>query len=218
MPKLKDGVIRANQEAIEEAALKLFVRQGYFGTSVRDIAKRAGVSLGNIYNYYPSKESIYVSLVKRYSERMLQLQGGVKPLLGKFDPENLKVLASAVRGIVYSHPDYWRLMYIDVTEFGNRHFAHSFRRLSRNLQSLAGGYDNAEVRAGIDPALAYASIYLQFFTYFLIEKLFGGKQHLGRAEDDAIDQIIQIFTQGAAVPVKGKKARAAGGTDSHDEG
>ena len=218
MPKLKDGVIRANQEAIEEAALKLFVRQGYFGTSVRDIAKRAGVSLGNIYNYYPNKESIYVSLVKRYSERMLQLQGGVKPLLGKFDPENLKVLASAVRGIVYSHPDYWRLMYIDVTEFGNRHFAHSFRRLSRNLQSLAGGYDHAEVRAGIDPALAYASIYLQFFTYFLIEKLFGGKQHLGRAEDDAIDQIIQIFTQGAAVPVKGKKARAAGGTDSHDEG
>jgi AcrR family transcriptional regulator len=218
MPKLKDGVIRANQLAIEEAALKLFVRQGYFGTSVRDIAKRAGVSLGNIYNYYPNKESIYVSLVKRYSERMLQLQGGVKPLLGKFDPENLKVLASAVRGIVYSHPDYWRLMYIDVTEFGNRHFAHSFRRLSRNLQSLAGGYDNAEVRAGIDPALAYASIYLQFFTYFLIEKLFGGKQHLGRAEDDAIDQIIQIFTQGAAVPVKGKKARAAGGTDSHDEG
>jgi AcrR family transcriptional regulator len=218
MPKLKDGVIRANQEAIEEAALKLFVRQGYFGTSVRDIAKRAGVSLGNIYNYYPSKESIYVSLVKRYSERMLQLQGGVKPLLGKFDPENLKVLASAVRGIVYSHPDYWRLMYIDVTEFGNRHFAHSFRRLSRNLQSLAGGYDNAEVRAGIDPALAYASIYLQFFTYFLIEKLFGGKQHLGRAEDDAIDQIIQIFTQGAALSVKGKKARAAGGTDSHDEG
>ena len=218
MPKLKDGVIRANQLAIEEAALKLFVRQGYFGTSVRDIAKRAGVSLGNIYNYYPNKESIYVSLVKRYSERMLQLQGGVKPLLGKFDPENLKVLASAVRGIVYSHPDYWRLMYIDVTEFGNRHFAHSFRRLSRNLQSLAGGYDNAEVRAGIDPALAYASIYLQFFTYFLIEKFFGGKQHLGRAEDDAIDQIIQIFTQGAAVPVKGKKARAAGGTDSHDEG
>ena len=211
MPRLKDDVVQANQVAIEEAALRLFIRQGYFGTSVRDIATQAGVSIGNIYNYYSNKESIYVSLVKRYSERMLKLQAGLAPLLGKFDPDTLKQLAHAVREIVYSHPDYWRLMYIDVTEFGNRHFANSFRRLSANLEKLAGGYRSKELRPGIDPALAYASIYLQFFTYFLVEKLFGGKQHLGRPEANAVDQIIDIFTHGAIVPAKVKTGRAAGG-------
>ena len=32
---------------------------------------------------------------------------------------------------------------------------------------------------GVDPSLAYTAIYLQFFTYFLAEELFGAKRHLG---------------------------------------
>jgi len=196
MPKLKDQVVRRNQETIEDAALRLFIRQGYFGTSIRDIAAEAGVSIGNIYNYYPNKEALYVSLVRRYSQKVTRAQARLKPLLGKFDAQSLGLLAQAARDIVYSHPDYWRLMYIDVTEFGNRHFAHIFKRLSANLEKMAGGYPGKPVRPGIDPSLAYAAIYLQFFTYFLVEKLFGGKQHLGQPEGAAIQQLIGIFQQG----------------------
>lgn len=196
MPKLKDQVVRRNQQAIEDAALRLFVRQGYFGTSIRDVAGEAGVSIGNIYNYYPNKEALYESLVKRYSHKVAQAQTKLKPLLGKFDSQSLGLLAQQAREIVYSNPDYWRLMYIDVTEFGNRHFAHIFRRLAANLEKLAGGYPGKAVRPGIEPSLAYAAIYLQFFTYFLVEKLFGGKQHLGQPEGAAIEQLIRIFRQG----------------------
>ena len=148
MPKLKDQVVRKNQAAIEDAALRLFIRQGFFGTSIRDIAAEAGISIGNIYNYYPNKEALYLSLVRRYSARMAKLQLQLKPLLGRFDSASLRQLAQATREIVYSQPDYWRLMYVDVTEFGNRHFAHSFRRLSSNLVKLAGGYSPDAVRPG----------------------------------------------------------------------
>jgi AcrR family transcriptional regulator len=196
MPKLQDRVVRKNSTAIEEAALRLFIRQGYFGTSIRDIAREAGISIGNIYNYYPNKEALYVSLVRRYSARMAKMQADLKPLLGKFDSESLRALAQKTREIVYSHPDYWRLMYIDVTEFGNRHFAHSFRRLSGTLEKLAGGYSSSGLQPGVDPSLAYGAIYLQFFTYFLVEKLFGGKQHLGQPETVAIEQLIEIFRNG----------------------
>ncbi len=211
MPKLKDRVVRKNQGAIEDAALRLFIRQGFFGTSIREIADAAGISVGNIYNYYPTKEALYVSLVRRHSARMADTQAGLKPLLGRFDAESLHKLAEAVRGIVYSNPDYWRLMYIDVTEFGNRHFSHSFRRLSKILESLAGGYNGGQVRPGIDPALAYAAIYLQFFTYFLVEKLFGGRQHLGQPETDAIRQLIRIFREGIGAGVPEANAPPMGG-------
>ena len=211
MPKLKDQVVRKNQAAIEEAALRLFIRQGYFGTSIRDIASEAGISIGNIYNYYPNKEALYVSLVRRYSGHMAKLQAALKPLLGKFDPASLRQLAQKTREIVYSHPDYWRLMYIDVTEFGNRHFAHSFRRLSKTLEKLAGGYSGEGVRPDIDPSLAYGAIYLQFFTYFLMEKLFGGKQHLGRPESVAIDQLIEIFRKGIVAGGAPTSTTATGG-------
>lgn len=200
MPRLRERVVRRNQTAIEEAALRLFIRQGYFGTSVREIAGAAGISIGNLYNYYPNKRALYVSLVRRYSERMAHTQAGLKPMLGRFDPQGLRQLARAVREIVYRNPDYWRLMYVDVTEFGNRHFAHSFRRLSQNLEQLAGGYAANGVRAGIQPSLALAAIYLQFFTYFLVEKLFGGKQHLGQPEEIAIEQLIRIFREGIGAP------------------
>jgi TetR/AcrR family transcriptional regulator, cholesterol catabolism regulator len=44
--------------AIEDAARKLFATQGFAGTSIRDLAKAAGVSSGSIYNYAESKEEL----------------------------------------------------------------------------------------------------------------------------------------------------------------
>src|ERR1035438_4493039 len=129
MPKLKDLVVQKNQTAIEEAALRLFIRQGYFGTSIRDIAGEAGISIGNIYNYYPNKEALYVSLVRRYTTRMGKMQIALKPLLGKFDPDSLRQLAQAAREIVYNHPDYWRLMYIDVRSEEHTSELQSLRHL-----------------------------------------------------------------------------------------
>jgi len=199
MPKLQDHDVERNQIKIEEAALRVFTRQGFHGTTVRDIANEAGVSLGNIYNYYKTKEEVYVSLVRRYGRQMAEIQQKtLKPFLGRFDEDGMKELANAVRDIVYKHPDYWRLMYIDVTEFGNKHFAHSFRQLSKNLEQLAGGYpnDGHGIRKGVDRPAAYAAVYLHFFTYFLVEKLFGGKQHLGLPEDQAITQLIGMFRSG----------------------
>lgn len=198
MPKLKDHAVEANQVKIEQAALRIFTRQGYHGTSVREIADEAGISLGNIYNYYKTKEQIFESLVKRYDQQITRQQvRSLIPLLGSLEPENLQRLAAAVREIVYENPDYWRLMYIDVVEFGNRHFAHIFRDISANLKRLSpDSFVNGGAANGVDPSLAFTSVYLQFFTYFLIEKLFGGKQHLGVPDDEAVSQLIRIFTTG----------------------
>ena len=46
------------KERIGRAALSLFVEQGVAGTSIREIAAKAGLSLGAMYNHYPSKEEL----------------------------------------------------------------------------------------------------------------------------------------------------------------
>lgn len=203
MPKLQDRHIERNKIEIEQAALRLFIRQGFHGTSVRDIAQEANVSLGNIYNYFDTKEELYESLVRRYKLAMAKQQRDIlTPLLGVVDPDSLKRLAAGIKQIVYQNPDYWRLMYVDVTEFGNKHFAHSFRDLSRNLERLGG--ESMQKRNGIRPdvdhSLAYTAIYLQMFTYFLVEKLFGGKHHLGLPDEQTIEQLIRIFLEGVRPP------------------
>ena len=68
MPKLSDAAIGKRKETIEDAARELFIRQGFHATSMRDIAKGAEVSLGNLYNYYPTKEAIFESLIDGYTE------------------------------------------------------------------------------------------------------------------------------------------------------
>lgn len=200
-----------NQQKIEDAAVRVFTQLGYHGTSVRDIAKEAGVSLGNIYNYYASKEDIYLSVIQRYETHMEKLRrkslGSMKDY---FDAGELRRMAHVIREIVYDNPDYWRLMYIDVTEFGNRHFADTFASLGKKLKERLGpGLDVSakahRIRRGLDPALAFTAIYLQLFTYFLVEKLFGGEQHLGVSDDRAIDQLIAISTEGIRGPCKKRR-------------
>lgn len=67
MQVLKDEV-RYN---ILSAAKELFHEKGYNDASIRDIAKKAGITEGNVYRYFRSKESILEGIVQpAYTEIM----------------------------------------------------------------------------------------------------------------------------------------------------
>jgi AcrR family transcriptional regulator len=48
---------------IIDAAYQLFLRNGYHGTSMRDIARAAGIALGGIYNHFETKEDIFQAML-----------------------------------------------------------------------------------------------------------------------------------------------------------
>lgn len=63
------------KERIERAALLLFVEHGVAETSIREIAKSAGVSQGAMYNHYPSKEALTRALFSTgFSELGVELR------------------------------------------------------------------------------------------------------------------------------------------------
>src|SRR5271154_2569768 len=70
MPKLLHDTIENNKRKIERAALHLFTRKGFHGTTVREIAKKAGVSMGKLYIYYDTKEDIFIDLVNHLGRKM----------------------------------------------------------------------------------------------------------------------------------------------------
>lgn len=47
---------------ILEKSLELFANQGYFGTSMDNIAKAVGIKKASLYSHYPGKESIFTAL------------------------------------------------------------------------------------------------------------------------------------------------------------
>lgn len=50
------------KEKIDNAALKIFVENGYEKTKISNIATESNVSVGNIYKYYKSKKQIFYSI------------------------------------------------------------------------------------------------------------------------------------------------------------
>jgi AcrR family transcriptional regulator len=65
------GVARAEREAqIVEVAMQVFGTSGFAGTSVADIADRAGISKPLIYNYFGSKEGLYAVCVRHAAESL----------------------------------------------------------------------------------------------------------------------------------------------------
>nr|WP_245866288.1 TetR/AcrR family transcriptional regulator [Rhodococcus kyotonensis] len=54
------------------AALAAFVEQGYHGTSVREIAGRAGLSVPGLYHHYPSKQALLVGLMNAAMAELLE--------------------------------------------------------------------------------------------------------------------------------------------------
>jgi AcrR family transcriptional regulator len=57
-------------ETILEATARVLVKHGYKGASTNRIAEVAGVSIGTLYQYFPSKEALLSALSRRHSERM----------------------------------------------------------------------------------------------------------------------------------------------------
>ena len=52
------------RDAITGAAREIFAERGYHGTSIRDIAKRAGLSLSALYYWHPSKQHLLAALIE----------------------------------------------------------------------------------------------------------------------------------------------------------
>jgi len=67
----------ATVEAIVSAAARVFQAHGYAGGTTNRIAERAGVSIGSLYEYFPSKDAILVAVARRHLEEGLAVVLGM---------------------------------------------------------------------------------------------------------------------------------------------
>jgi AcrR family transcriptional regulator len=61
----------ATVDAILQAGARVLAREGYEGAGVNRIAQLAGVSIGSLYQYFPSKEALVAAVVRRHSDGMI---------------------------------------------------------------------------------------------------------------------------------------------------
>src|SRR5689334_20025487 len=64
---------RATVDAILAATARILVKDGYDRASTNKIAAAAGVSVGSLYQYFPSKEALVAALIEKHSAEMLEI-------------------------------------------------------------------------------------------------------------------------------------------------
>src|SRR5271163_4842073 len=61
---------RVTVDALLEATARVLTKEGYDGASTNKIAAVAGVSIGSLYQYFPSKEALVAAVIDRHMHEM----------------------------------------------------------------------------------------------------------------------------------------------------
>jgi AcrR family transcriptional regulator len=71
VPKISPAHEQQRRAQILSAAMACFARQGYHATSMDDVVRESGLSVGAIYTYFPSKEDLFLALSDERSDQTL---------------------------------------------------------------------------------------------------------------------------------------------------
>src|SRR5688572_16726483 len=69
----------AARDRLYATAMELIAARGYEATTLRDIAKAAGVSVGLLYRYFPSKQAVVIALYDELSSEYARHAADMPP-------------------------------------------------------------------------------------------------------------------------------------------
>ncbi len=186
---------------IHAAALSLFTRQGFHGTGIRQIAREAEVSQGNLYNHHATKLELFGALLSEFEERYTAPDTPLAKALAEFSSlDDLERVGEASRDMVTRFSDYIRLIYVDVVELGGEHIQRLFGGMRARYEELLGPrlrelQANGEL-SEVDPVAALMTATISFFYLFNMEKIFGVKRLYGSSDRQAISTISRLLREG----------------------
>ncbi|KOR76824.1 TetR/AcrR family transcriptional regulator [Paenibacillus solani] len=105
-PSENERIRQLAKDKILEAAMDLFIQQGYHATSINDVAKQAEISKGLLYNYFSGKEGLLAAMVE---ERIAGVAEVIEKAASLQAPaEQLKFIVEQAIDNVYQQPEVFR--------------------------------------------------------------------------------------------------------------
>jgi AcrR family transcriptional regulator len=145
---------RLTVNALLEATARILVREGFDQASTNRIAAVAGVSVGSLYQYFPSKEALVAALIDRHNQQVMRV------VRGELAEAMKQPLERAVRQLVAvavkAHridPKLHRVLAEQIPRVGKLEKVESFNRENYALFTAYLESHRAEIRA-VDLGLA----------------------------------------------------------------
>jgi AcrR family transcriptional regulator len=146
------------RRAILDAALELFVSDGYPQVSIRNIAAKVEYSPGAIYSYFPSKDEIFFALAEEGFRLLGAAHGPHEPSDDPLDD----IRAAAWRFYAFSkeQPQYFALVFLDrrVPRIGREYERFAFMS---ELKGRLRGQMQRCIDEGVFPSTVHADVGLR---------------------------------------------------------
>jgi AcrR family transcriptional regulator len=182
-------------QSILDAAYSLFIEQGFHATSMRQIARRAGIALSGIYNHYDSKEQIFdqILLEKHPYHQVLEI-------LQSTQGDTIEIfMLNAARTMVAElgrRPDFLRLVFIELSEFKGIHVNRLYQTIVPQILPVVGRFwkTRGDLR-DLPPQTVLLAYIGMFFAYYLTSSVISPYAQIVPEPGD-IEQFIDIFLHG----------------------
>ena len=182
--------------AIEDAAIELFMEQGYHATTMRQIAERAELALGGIYNHFSSKEDIFQAIIidKHPYKKVLP---AILEAKGETVEEFFHNAAQIVMKELKSQPYFIKLMLIEIVEFNGKHGASLIKEIAPKalpiFEKIVKSRKNLRVT---HPALLLRSFIGMIMSYMLTEIIISNSILQKLMPKNAMDSYVDIYLHG----------------------
>jgi len=193
----------ARPDEVLDAALDLFIENGFAATRVEDIARRAGLSKGAVYLYFPSKEEILTGLVRRAvapvaADAMRLVAGYDGPVRGAMVMA-FKMLATQLRNPrLIAIP---RLIMHEVAQFPELARMYREEVIEKARPALVALIEKGVARGELKPVdadLAVRSVVGPIAVHILMAEIFGIVPEGGLQLDRLVTQHLDILFNGLA--------------------
>ena len=196
MPKATLTKGESTQQSIQDAAYSLFMEQGFHATSMRQIADKAGLALGGIYNYFSTKDGIFEAIILDKHPYKLILPA-ILAARGESAEEFVHDAAQALVQGLGKQPDFLKLMFIEIVEFNGKHLSLILREIAPQLlpifERLAKMQKNLR---SIPPPLLLRSFLGLFFSFYITELLMNNTILKKLMPKNSFDIMVDIYLHG----------------------
>jgi AcrR family transcriptional regulator len=196
--KLKDAPTKGEttRSAIEDAAVELFIKNGYHATSMRQIAEHAELALGGIYNHFSSKEKIFEAIIvdKHPYKRIMPLILGAQ---GETVEDFLRNAACISLNEVKREPDFINLMFIELVEFHGQHGKLIVLEVAPKILPVFEKLVKSRKELRVtNPAVLARSFFGLVASYMITDIILGDTPFRKLLPSNPVDAYVDIFLHG----------------------
>jgi AcrR family transcriptional regulator len=185
------------QQAIEDAAYDLFLEQGYSATSMRQIAERADIALGGIYNHFKGKDDIFEAIIVDKHPYKKLLPAILAAEKGRTVDEYVHNVMHIIMDELGDDPHYVNLMLIEIVEFKGRHGATLLKELAPKALPIFERMINSKDEFRVtNPAMLLRTFFGMILSYYLTEMLINDSVVSHLLPENSTEIYVDIFLHG----------------------